>query len=70
MTFKKSRVTISSRAIAFFSSFKSISYIHFLSLNPLTPKSDYHLISPYNITPESHIEVMGIKEMITMQRSF
>ena len=34
-------------------------------LNPLTPKSDQHLISPYNITPESNIKVMRIKEMIT-----
>ena len=34
------------------------------SLNPLTPKSDQHLISPYNITPESHIKVKRIKEMI------
>ena len=24
-------------------------------LNPLTLKSDQHLISPYNITPESYI---------------
>ena len=35
-----------------------------LFLNPLTPKSDYHLISPYNITLESHIKVTRIKEMI------
>ena len=34
-------------------------------INPLTPKSDWHLISPYNITTESHINVMRIKEMIT-----
>ena len=34
-------------------------------LNPLTPESDQHLTSPYNITPESNIKVMGIKEMIT-----
>ena len=34
-------------------------------VNPLTPKSDWHLISPYNITPESHIMVMRIKEMIS-----
>ena len=39
---------------------------HPLFLNPLTPKSDQILISPYNyIIPESNIEVMGIKEMIT-----
>ena len=33
-------------------------------LNPWTPKSDQHLISPYNITPESHIYVARRKEMI------
>ena len=33
-------------------------------MNPL-PRSDYNLISPYNITSESHIKVMRIKEMIT-----
>ena len=27
------------------------------NINPLTPKSDKHLISPYNITPKSHIKV-------------
>ena len=27
-------------------------------------KSDQHLNSPYNITPESHIKVTGIREMI------
>ena len=32
--------------------------------NPLTLKSDQHLISPYNITPESRIKVMRINEMI------
>ena len=32
--------------------------------NPLTPKSDEHLISPYNITPESHIKVMRKRKMI------
>lgn len=36
-----------------------------LSSNPLTPKSDKHLISPYNITNESNIKVARIKEMIT-----
>ena len=34
------------------------------SLNPLIPESDQHLISPFNITPESNIHVMRIKEMI------
>ena len=33
-------------------------------VNPLTPKRDQHLISPYNITPVSHIKVMRIKKMI------
>ena len=36
----------------------------------LKPKSDYHLISPYNITPVSHIKVMRIKEMITREGTF
>ena len=35
-----------------------------MSDNPLTPKNDLHLISPYNITIESHSDVMRIKEMI------
>ena len=34
------------------------------SLNPFIPESDQHLISPFNITPESNIHVMRIKEMI------
>ena len=34
-------------------------------LNPKTPKSDWCRISPYNITLESHIKVMRIREMIT-----
>ena len=33
-------------------------------INPLASKSDQYLISPYNITPESHIEVTRIEEMI------
>ena len=33
--------------------------------NPLNPKSYLHLISPYNITSETHINVTRIKEMIT-----
>ena len=28
-------------------------------------KGDQHPVSPYNVTPESNIEVMRIKEMIT-----
>ena len=34
-------------------------------VNPLTPWSDQHLISPYNINPKSLFKVMRIKEMIT-----
>ena len=34
-------------------------------INPLSPKSDQLLISPYIITPESNTKVTGIKEMIT-----
>ena len=34
-------------------------------IDPLTPRSDQHIISPYNITPESLIHVMRIKKMIT-----
>ena len=37
--------------------------------NPLTPKRVQHLISPYNITLESNMKVMRIKEMITNKRS-
>ena len=33
------------------------------NLNSLTLKSDQFLISPYNITPESNIKVLRIKEM-------
>ena len=36
----------------------------FMEVNGLL-KSDKHLISPYNVTPELHIKVMRIKEMIT-----
>ena len=38
------------------------------SLDVLTSKSDYHLISPYNIIPESNIKVTRIKEMISKSR--
>ena len=37
------------------------------NLNPLTPKSDQLLISPYNITPKSNIKITRIKEMTTEQ---
>ena len=39
-------------------------------LNTLNPKSNWHQISPYIVTPESHIKVMRIKEVITNQISF
>ena len=35
------------------------------NVKPLTPRSNQHLNSPYNITTESHVNVMRIKEMIT-----
>ena len=35
------------------------------SLGPHFSESDYHLISPYNFSLESNIEVMRIKELIT-----
>ena len=38
-------------------------------LNSLTLLSDQHLISPHNITPESNIQVTGIKQIITNLRN-
>ena len=38
-------------------------------VNPLTPKTDKHLVSPNSITHELHIKVMKIKKMITKYRS-
>ena len=38
-------------------------------INPLTLKSYWHLISPYNITSESNIKVVRIREMITNRRT-
>ena len=35
------------------------------SLNPLTPKSDWHPISPRNSVPESSSKATRIKEIIT-----
>ena len=37
--------------------------------NPLTPMSDWHLISPHSITLESNVKVMRIQEMITNLKS-
>ena len=40
--------------------------MHFWTyLNYLTPKGDEYVISPYNITYESYIKIIRIKEMIT-----
>ena len=39
------------------------------TINPLTPRSDKHLNSPHYTTSDSHIQVMGIKEMIITYRS-
>ena len=40
--------------------------LFFLKFHTLAPKSDYKCqISPYNITPKSHIKVTRIKEMMT-----
>ena len=47
----------------------SVLVTHSWEFNPLNPKSDWHLISPLNITPESHINVMRIKEMIINKRN-
>ena len=38
-------------------------------LNPLTPKSDWHLISPHNFTLESNTKVPLKMKMITTLRS-
>ena len=37
-------------------------------MNPLTPKSDQHLISTCSITAKSHIKVMITKDLITSKR--
>ena len=38
-------------------------------LNPLTPKADKHLFSPYSITLNQTLKVMRIMEMINKYRS-
>ena len=35
------------------------------NLNPLSPNSDKHLISPHNITDSSNMHVTRMNEMIT-----
>ena len=42
----------------------------FLFFNPLNPKSNQNLISPYNITPESQMKVLRIKLMVTREGIF
>ena len=39
------------------------------SVSPLTPRFDQHLISPYNIIPESLSKVTRIKKIIIKYRS-
>ena len=36
-----------------------------IRINCLTPKSDKHLTSPYNIIPESYFKERRIKKMVT-----
>ena len=57
-------------SLSFFWHHRSDTVVIFLApINPLTPEIDQHLISPYNITPESHMKVTRKKEMITGQTS-
>ena len=44
-------------------------YKMYTVINTLIPKSDQHLISPFNIIPESNIMVIRIKEMIINWRT-
>ena len=46
------------------------SSLFLLFFNPLNPKSDQHLISPYNITPESQMKVLRKKLMVTREGTF
>ena len=41
-----------------------------MRLNPLNPKSDQHVISPYSNTAESFSKIMRRKEMITNPKSY
>ena len=49
---------------------KSLTFSSLPLFNPLNPKSDKHLISPYNISPESHVKVMRITEIVTREGTF
>ena len=42
-----------------------VGVVALIVVNPVTPKSDQHLISPYNNTLESDMKVMRIEEMIS-----
>ena len=46
------------------------SSLFLLFFNPLNPKSDQHLISPYNITPESQMKVLRKELMVTREGTF
>ena len=46
------------------------SSLFLLFFNLLNPKSDQHLISPYNFTPESQMKVLRIKLMVTREGTF
>ena len=48
---------------------KNTFILSYCPFNPLTPKSDWHLISPYHITPESNTRVRRIKELIMCEKS-
>ena len=61
---KKNEVLLDSPSILSFTSWNT-RRVDVELINPLTPKSDWHLISPYCITPESKIKVRRIKELIT-----
>ena len=53
----------------FILSFNSSLFCRKELFNLLNPKSDLHLISTCNISPESHTKVMRMKEMITKKRT-
>lgn len=41
-----------------------------MSVNPLNPQSNQHLISSHSNKTESFIKIIGIKEMIAIPRGF
>ena len=52
------------------SDWKSLDNFYINILNPLTPKSDQHVISPHNVSRESDNKVTRMKETINNLRSF